>query len=377
MHGFVINPEVAVAISVHQLCEAMALKRDMAVIEDFEKFRLRQAFLIVIGGVYYRSPPPTSPLAPEQVYHSPDPKLFPVVSSPSSQKDIEQQNQQNGNNLSYHCLTPKKLHYLAKTGQIRFEEVPKTSVIDDRSKTDWTLKSISMFQSLWFIANVIFRLVFGYEIALLEVIATAFALCGFIQLLAWIRCPQDVRTPFLRTLQKPELDNIGSPTPRHLSRWMLRGKIRDISPLRWLTVTISTTLSAAISLAAWNYPFTSVTERRLWRLACVLPYISEFSMMPIEFSKDMREYLKIRGTADNRNASIADESDIESVADADNEATKGLTTLQKCGKILNVILAVVASYTRTIFLCLACTAFIDAPSGIYKAASWADLLPHL
>lgn len=370
-----VAPEVTVAQSLHQLCEAMLLKRDIVLIPGFEHFSLRQAFLVVIGGVYYEHPLSDTQIGDE---------LW----------DAEQQpHQGSGNALRYTRLSPKKLLELAGTREITFDRFPENSDIDDRSKSDPLLKSVAIFQTGWFMANMRHRLALGYTISVAEVFTTPFALCGLIQLVAWIRCPQNIFKPSLLKLRseserekdifvsvKPpiswlhdkliryglrsrpptvELEIATLPERGPLQdtwlRWLLEHKPFGVSVIRWLTVVIITSASLGIHSGAWSFAFRSSSVGWTWRSSALLSAVCTLFLM----QPDGWEFM-LMVPDDNFNYT-------------ELHRNFGLTWW----RFIPVALAVMGcSYTRGRLLGTAYREFKNAPVGIYKEADWTAFVPH-
>ena len=136
----------------------------MRVIPGWERFSLKQAFLIQKNGV-----------------------------------TIQSQN----------LIKPDQFFDRARSGNILFHQLPQNSQIDARSKSDWVSKMIAICQALWFVSNTASRLVAGYEISLLEGLTTAYVFCGLVMFISWYQCPQDVKEKFDLQTQDNQTTNAG------------------------------------------------------------------------------------------------------------------------------------------------------------------------
>lgn len=145
---------------------------------------------------------------------------------------------------------------LAKKGQVKFDNLPKDMDIDDRSKTVWTAKLISMAQMLWFTTNLISRLILRYNISLIEDITASYILCGIVMYCCWWRCPQNIREPWVLRIDT-------NFTWEHESRRPLRKYTLEGMEI-YLTSVILVAL-IGLHIAAWGYPFPSLVEAWLWR----------------------------------------------------------------------------------------------------------------
>ncbi|ESA43322.1 hypothetical protein GE21DRAFT_4561 [Neurospora crassa] len=154
-----IFPEVAACFSLDNLHNALQLRKTIRRVGGAElaNFSLTQAFIFVMESVYQR---------------------------PHSSEEME-------------CIRPKTLVELVSSGKLSFSDLPTDEEIADKSKRDWTYKSLSIIQTLWFITSIIARLARGYPVSLYEDITVANAFCGVIEFLCWFHCPQDIRLPFV------------------------------------------------------------------------------------------------------------------------------------------------------------------------------------
>lgn len=300
-----ILPEPIVTDSIMEFCRALRLKNILVTsgIKGFENFSLRQAFFIVKEGVCVKG----------DIY---------------SYANLDRAC----------CLTRKSLEEWARTGRLEFADLPSDEQIADRSKSGRVLKTISVFQTLWFIANIIYRVCAGLQVSLLEDLTVAYALCGLLMLIAWFRCPQDVCQPFIIRLRSesdasPRVDMRRQDT----SLW-LKKRVFHYPLLACLAFSFCAAGFTAIHLAAWKYSFSSVTEQWLWRSCSV----AMLPLLGIMFT--CRDFTWLEGTI-------------------------GYSFV-----LFAITLYIIA---RLILISLAFAAFRKAPVGIYKDASWTDLIPHI
>ena len=291
-------PEMFVTDAVFDLCEARRLKVILAKsdIKGFESFSLRQAFFVRIVGVYYED--------------DCDDRLRP--------------------------LNRRFLEEFVRAGRLEFEDLPTDEQIADRSKSDRLLKSISLIQTLWFIANVIYRLCVGQQVSLLEDLTAAYAFCGLIQLAAWFRCPQDVCQPFIVHLRpKSSTPQQASLQRRDTPIWH-EDCVFTYPLICCVVFTCSAAIFSGVHLAAWNYSFASVAEMWLWR-SCSL------AMTPLLLMSC---------------------------------GLNGLHNHIIIGIYIS-ILFVVYILSRLAIIAIAFASFRKAPVGIYDDASWTDIIPHI
>ena len=302
-------PKNSVTNSIVGLFWAIQWKRRISAIPGFGKFSLRQSFILGHCGIYYKT---------------------------------------GADRLHFEILSSWELEEFARNGQLVFKDLPSNEELDDRSKSDRLLKSISVFQTLWFFANIIYRLYTGLPISLLEDLAAAYAFCGLVQLLGWFRCPQDISQPFFVELENPPDNYASSSDESSMNR--RRDIWWDVEIAKWpLVKCVVFTLSAAVfvgvHLAAWNYRFASAVEKWLWRscsLATLPLLFVVFIFGNYELQRDCESYWRYR-----------------------------------VYKTITVISSSLYCLARLALISLAFAAFRKAPVGIYQDASWTDLIPHI
>lgn len=217
-------PEALPAGALQQLLMARRLQKRLHRIQGWDSWTLEQSFLIVKNGV----------------------------------KD----------KTTGKLLTADRLVQLAEAGQqkyhagIHIDMLPQKDDIGKRSKKSWFEKIIAGGQALWFSANIISRLLGGYQVTLLEDVTMAYACCGLIAMAAWFRCPQDIEDEF--EVDLGGFEGVTGDSEDVLCNLQVMVS-RCISGLMILSLVIVT----AVHLAAWQYPFPSAAEAWIWR-SCAL-----------------------------------------------------------------------------------------------------------
>lgn len=289
-----ILPEPIVADAINEFFDAWRLRNVLisSGISGFGNVTLRQAFFIRKGGIWFED----------------------GLDGPAK-------------------LTETQVEEFARTGRLELRDLPTDEQIADRSKSDLVLKSISVFQTLWFIANIIYRLCAGLQVSLLEDLTAAWASCGIILFTAWFRCPQDVCQSFIIQLRS-ESDTSPQINVPHRDAGFWTKDLLGYSAVCCAGFSVCTAMFIGIHLAAWNYPFATLTERWLWR-SCSLAILPLLGLV--------------------------------------------VTTGRLSGAYHMVFLFSLILYgiARLILISLALAAFRKAPVGIYKDASWTDLIPHI
>ncbi|PFH60960.1 hypothetical protein XA68_18489 [Ophiocordyceps unilateralis] len=149
------------------------------------------------------------------------------------------------NMSAYNCLT--------------LDMFPSAHDINRRAKTDAMVKILALVQALWFAVNVVFRLVVGSGLSLLETMTIAYVLCGIVLYILWFAKPQGLEEPFTLPLSLAARLPPPPPSPR-------RQDPRSTAQMARLAAGILlVALFSGIHLAAWNYPFPSHVEAWLWR----------------------------------------------------------------------------------------------------------------
>lgn len=154
-------PEVAAVWSVRDLLEATRLCGRFMVYQrqlpGWHHFTMKQAFVCIMDGVYMKLP----------------------------DSDVLEK------------AGHEDLLWLAYTRQLEYSEYPSGNDIDDKSKSDSTMKFISIVQTLFFVVHIIARLVLHYPVTLLEDMAAAHVFCGIIAFCFWFCCPHNIEQPFI------------------------------------------------------------------------------------------------------------------------------------------------------------------------------------
>lgn len=233
-----VMPEAMPAGALQQLLMARRLQKRLQGIRGWDSWSLEQSFLVVKNGI----------------------------------KDKE----------SGDILTADRLIELAEKCQqkdhvcIHIDMLPQRDEISRRSKKSWFEKIVAGGQAVWFSANVISRVMGGYQVTLMEDVTMAYACCGLIAMAAWIRCPQDIEDPFEVVLR--ELDTAAGQRagPSCNLQVLVDRCMSELVILSLLVVT-------GVHLAAWQYPFPSAVEAWIWR-SCALSTLPLGSLV-VYFSK--------------------------------------------------------------------------------------------
>ena len=100
-------------------------------------------------------------------------------------------------------LSPGRFSELLATGRIEFPIVT-VEEIEDRSKADGFSKTISLGQTLWFVAQCIARGAQHLDLTLVELLTLSLAVVNGLMYFLWWNKPLDVRCPVrVNLLDKP------------------------------------------------------------------------------------------------------------------------------------------------------------------------------
>lgn len=239
-----VMPEAMPAGALQQLLMARRLQKRLHGIRGWDSWTLEQSFLVVKNGV----------------------------------KDKE-----SGEILTADRMTELAEKCLQKDRPgIHIDMLPHGDEIGRRSKQSWFEKIVAGGQAVWFGANVMSRVLGGYQVTLLEDMTMAYACCGLIAMAAWFRCPQDIEDPF-------EVDLRGL----EVMTGECEGKSCDLQVLvdRCMSghVILSLLIVTGVHLAAWQYPFPSAVEAWVWRscalatlpLGCFIVYFSKMNSLKV------------------------------------------------------------------------------------------------
>lgn len=227
-------------------------------------------------------------------------------------------------------VNSKQLHYLVSRGYVTMPEVTKRD-ITDRTKADYFAKFVTIFQTTWFLLQVIGRGVARLHITTLELTAVAIVVCTFGTFYCWYKKPLDVEVP---TIVRPNvsiarilteagdvasapykqtpLDFVDDLTPSWSINVMSRFGIHTgprRRPLRRLgncripqldkssrvALFILTHVYGSMHLIGWNFAFPTAVEQLLWRIAATTIFTTAFLFWAIDRGEAWyfdKEYLK-------------------------------------------------------------------------------------
>lgn len=161
-------------------------------------------------------------------------------------------------------LQPEDLLKLFDTNLLSQPESIESD-IHDRSKADWILKSLALLQVVWFITQVIGRVVQGLSVSTLELFTLGTISCALVVYLIWWEKPFDIRRPTIIELKKSLPGNMFP--IRRVN--MIRKEAVHSSNRAFIVAACATLVFGALHLAGWNFHFPTETERWMWRAASI------------------------------------------------------------------------------------------------------------
>jgi hypothetical protein len=136
--------------------------------------------------------------------------------------------------------------------------------INDKSKADWTIKSLAIIQILWFATQMIGRWVQGLGTTTLELFTLGIVISAVVTYICYWEKPFDIQVPVVihaeasvRLRQRDCSGCVGFSIRENDSTWSL-----------YVEIAICLVFGA-LHIAAWNFHFPSFTEQLLWRVSSV------------------------------------------------------------------------------------------------------------
>ena len=202
-------------------------------------------------------------------------------------------------------INAKQLLYLIKEGYTEYPTITEKEVWD-KSKADGFQKTLTCFQTGWFIVQIIGRAIQHLPVTTLELTTLSFVLCNLVMYIQWANKPLDVESPTIINItasmeeiliragdkaSKPwrqtPLDFIDDQSPSWLTevqphlRFQRGPRERPLprftndrfpvigAGLEAITLFVVNLIYLAIHFIGWNFDFPTVVERHLWRASCI------------------------------------------------------------------------------------------------------------
>jgi hypothetical protein len=226
-----IAPEFVASRAVGEYFEARQTRKVLSSKVEGSEWSLTQAFFLHMGGLAYRSP-------------DEDGVFTTTILTKDAVEKLLESNTRNPSEVP-----------------LKFEDIPKDTTIQDKSKSDGLAKSLALLQCVWFISQVLARAIDYLPITTLELGTTAFIGCASVAYGFWFFKPQDVRTP----IEIQSNQGLGSMLDLPVDRVTPDDFLDSVrKPSAFLAFVFSAFFVGGIHCAAWNFLFPTPIEHLLW-----------------------------------------------------------------------------------------------------------------
>ncbi|KAB5526316.1 hypothetical protein GE09DRAFT_975779 [Coniochaeta sp. 2T2.1] len=191
---------------------------------------------------------------------------------------------------------PSVEHFLllARTGQIVIPDLRRED-IEDKSKADWIVKSLAVFQILRFALGLLARVVEGLPVSTAELFTVIIIFYTVLTYACWWHKPKDVVRPFTFATSATHKEvSAALVTTDMYGRFRAPGKRIALTDsngcarakgipmhLTWGSFLAVTAGFGPLHALAWNYHFPSAAERILWRAATVICSVLPCVVIPV------------------------------------------------------------------------------------------------
>jgi hypothetical protein len=220
------------------------------------------------------------------------------------------------------------------------------SDIDDRTQGDKLVKAIALLQIIWFIAQILSRVIDGLAVTTMELFTVGNVMCAVITYLAWWNKPNGVQAPII-------IKGVAPSWVRHYSQVALSHPI-DFHPRKSILVGLLIGfIFGSLHLVAWNFHFASTTERILWRISSVgVTTLSAILPLDTMIYDEYTQSYRIFGRVLYPSGSIRDR--------AVRFTSIGLYGLFRCYMFVEMFVGL-----------------RDVPVDVYKTVQWTQYFPFL
>ncbi|KAL0958154.1 hypothetical protein HGRIS_000320 [Hohenbuehelia grisea] len=239
---------------------------------------------------------------------------------------------------------------------VGYVDWPDISVedIEDKSKGDGLSKGLLTLQLLWFILQLISRVVQGFAVTELELMTVAYVVLAVVMMFFWWEKPLNVQRPIhIQTRissKRPEHRQLHDPPILIKWHYYLTGETDDCAAWSaaealWqigIIGAIFGTFFGAIHIIAWNFHFATRGEQLIWRGASIIVTIAP----PIYVVYPMI---------------------VESFPQR----------LFRAGHLCHLGLAIIYFLARAFILIDVFVLLRDLPASAYQSSDWTQLIPHI
>lgn len=446
-------PEIALCVAAHERKTAHLLRKEMRVFVKYYHWDLTLAYYAVMGGFVITQEMETTDEreridheknndAIESVeFQNPGNSITPPRNSqaPHLIRAPQLQRSSFGNRCT---LTPRGILRLAELGKLPESYTSRT--VDDKSKASFLAKFLVCFQAIWIIIQVGGRYATKLPVTLLELYTVLHTICAVAMYIIWIDKPFDVNQPTFVPIHLREMSELmksdstyHNPTSifwyhdyaecltqraglgkllfRQLWDWddfkkggtsfdnlrLLLGAYTAMwngwRKFGWETVALSLVGLAygGLHLAAWNYPFPSAAERRLWKISSLLTAgafsIFSFTVMIGFLGNVVWERMNGRMESEEHQAQKLAERTTEPGAGEPLESAKKWDRFtqwlenSRQSLIFAAMISFCVGFVLTIIPCILARLYLliesfvamrRLPVGSYDVVSWGGFMPH-
>ncbi|OIW26421.1 hypothetical protein CONLIGDRAFT_471851 [Coniochaeta ligniaria NRRL 30616] len=253
---------------------------------------------------------------------------------------------------------PSVKHFLllAKTGRIVVPELPRED-IEDKSKADWIVKGLAVFQILRFALGLMGRALQHSPVSTLELFTVIVIFYTLLTYICWWHKPKDVNRPFristsasykeLTSASKSNMyEQFRAPGRRialtDSNRSERMKSIPAYVPLG--SCLLVTTGFGPLHALAWYYHFPTPAEQIIWRVSAIICSVLPCVVIPL-FSSAIQDRLGRRRTMVNLIVLVP-------------------------GVVMYVLL-------RLYLLSESLLSIRSVPAGVYRVVRWSTVLPGI
>ncbi|KAI8940842.1 hypothetical protein NX059_002103 [Plenodomus lindquistii] len=144
---------------------------------------------------------------------------------------------------------------------------------DDRSKSDWIVKSFASIQILSFVVQIISRAVNQMSVTTLELFTLANVCCGAVMYIAWWKKPFDIRTPIIVEISERLQDG------DRIERVTFDNSSDKYQRFHSAVAALCFGLFGGLHIIGWGFYFSSEAELWLWRASSIICTLMPFAVM--------------------------------------------------------------------------------------------------
>jgi hypothetical protein len=254
-------------------------------------------------------------------------------------------------------------------------------LIDDKSQSDSLVKAVTCSQALWFISQIMARIVTELPITLLELNTAAHVVYVLIVYITWWHKPQDVQVPVVLELNPDVIDKLNNTQSSKVdlaeppafgsgerpklqaiclsdeaSNMLTRGDVRPRGDGdRVFPLFLVSTLYGLLHTFSWNSHYPTLVEQRMWRISALIVPCGGYGVVAF-----ILLWLAVLAVF--------------------SPAAEDKVLWKRLGRIILLLSPLVISCYVAARLYLIIEAFISLrslPEGAYDTPNWLNVIPHI